>query len=85
MLGSLPTDRACLLVDINMPEMSGVQLCHALEAKGIKLPTILITGHRTENAGSYAEETGAIAILFKPLEAAELFNTIEIALKRGVV
>ncbi len=82
LLSSLPRSGACLIVDLNMPEMNGVALCRSLEAKGIRLPTILITGYPGQPAERYAEEIGAVALLFKPLEAIELFHVIETALKR---
>lgn len=84
LLSSLPRSAACLMIDVNMPEMHGVELCHALEAKGIRLPTILITGYPGQHVETYAEEVGAVALLFKPLEATELFHAIETALKQSV-
>jgi FixJ family two-component response regulator len=45
---SLPTADACLVVDVYLPEMNGVELCSALAASGCRLPVILVTAHADE-------------------------------------
>ena len=79
----LPTNDACLILDIYLPEMTGVELWHTLDARGFRLPTILITGHQDEQALLYGKQIGAVAVLFKPIEGRELFETIERALAQG--
>ena len=76
----LPKTNACLLLDIYMPEMSGVQLWRELRARGVEIPTILITGQRDARAEHYANEISAIAVLYKPVEELELLQAIECAL-----
>jgi two-component system response regulator FixJ len=83
LLSQFPTSNACLVLDIYMPEMTGVELWHALNARGCRLPTILITGHQDEQALLYGKQIGAVAVLFKPIEGRELFETIERALAQG--
>jgi FixJ family two-component response regulator len=76
----LPPDSACLLLDIFMPEMNGIELWHALRARGVELPSILITGQRDERVQHWGEEIGALSILYKPIEEQELLDAINRAL-----
>jgi FixJ family two-component response regulator len=84
LLSLLPKSNTCLILDIYMPEMTGVKLWHELRARGFDVPTILITGQRDEQSRLYGEQIGAVAVLYKPLEEKELFETIERALGRPV-
>ncbi len=52
----LPTAGACLVVDIDLPEMNGVELCATLAASGCKLPVILITAHTDEETRRLADD-----------------------------
>lgn len=76
----LPKKDVCLVLDIYMPEMGGVQLWQALRARGIEIPTILITGQRNTQAEHCAKQVSAIAVLYKPVEEEQLFDAIERAL-----
>ena len=80
LLSHLPARDAVLLVDIWMPEMTGVELWKELDKKGLTIPTILITGQREERAKLLGEEIRAVAVLFKPIEEKELLETISRAL-----
>jgi FixJ family two-component response regulator len=80
LLSVLPKLNTCLILDIYMPEMSGVQLWGELKAQGFQVPTILITGKRDEQAMVAGEQVGATAVLYKPIEEKELFEAIERAL-----
>ena len=44
----LPKAEACLIVDIDLPEMNGLELCDPLAASGCRLPVILVTAHTDE-------------------------------------
>jgi FixJ family two-component response regulator len=83
LLSLLPKTNTCLILDIYMPEMTGVKLWQELRTRGFAVPTILITGQRDEQARLYGEQIGAVAVLYKPLEEEELFETIERALERS--
>jgi FixJ family two-component response regulator len=72
----LPTRNACLVVDICLPEMNGVELCHALAATGRAIPTILITGRNDEATHRLAEGSGAVEVLFKPIDEVPLLDAI---------
>jgi FixJ family two-component response regulator len=77
----LPTQNACLIADIYLPEMTGDELCHTLAAAGHALPTILITGRNDEAARRLAEKSKAIALLFKPIDEVPLMEAISRCLK----
>jgi len=67
----------CLIVDLQMPEMSGLELQQHLSSIGIEIPTIVITGHGDVQARERCECAGAIAFLKKPLQEATLFAAIQ--------
>jgi FixJ family two-component response regulator len=69
----------CLIVDLQMPEMTGLELHHYLTRNGIQIPTIIITAHGDARIGERAESEGVIAVLPKPLEKALLFAAIDAA------
>lgn len=83
LLSRLPATGVVLIVDIYMPEMTGVALCHELHARGIKIPTILITGHRDELALLYGKQIQAVAVLFKPIEEKDLLQAIDLASRQA--
>jgi FixJ family two-component response regulator len=78
--GDLPEDSACLLLDIGMPEMNGIELWQELRTRGVELPSILITGQRDECVRLWGKKIGAVSILYKPIEEQELLNAIHKAL-----
>jgi two-component system, LuxR family, response regulator FixJ len=81
LLTLLPTENTCLVLDIYMPEMTGVSLWKELRNGGFEVPTILITGHRDQQTTTYGEQVNAVAILYKPIEEKDLFEAIERALR----
>jgi FixJ family two-component response regulator len=74
---------ACLIADVNMPEMSGFDLFFRLLELGDAIPTILITAYPTENDRSRALDAGVIRYLAKPFADAELLDGVRIALARS--
>ena len=70
---------ACLVVDLQMPEMTGLDLQHQLRRDGIKIPTIVITAHDEGSARQRCEAAGALAYLLKPVQGATLIAAIEAA------
>jgi FixJ family two-component response regulator len=56
----------CLILDIAMPGMSGLDLQRELKSRGYKIPIIFITGQRDECVRMRVLEQGAAEILFKP-------------------
>ena len=74
-LASLQSDvPECLIVDLQMPDMNGVELQQHLMSNGINIPTILITAHGT--AVLDAHDGGFVARLRKPLQEETLFDAI---------
>ena len=76
----LPTRNGCLIADIYLPEMNGVELCHTLAITGHPLPTILITGRNDEMTRRLVEKSEAITVLFKPIDEVPLLEAISLCL-----
>jgi FixJ family two-component response regulator len=79
----LPKSDACLVVDLQLPEMSGVQLCETLAAAGCRLPMVMMTGHLDQASGDLVRRTKAVAVLFKPFSRDSLLEAISAALAAG--
>jgi CheY-like chemotaxis protein len=77
---AIPRANACMVVDINLPEMNGDALCSALKASGRGLPAVLITGRNDFATQRLIEEAHAVAALFKPIDERVLFDAIAQAL-----
>jgi FixJ family two-component response regulator len=76
----IPHTGACLIVDVNLPEMNGVELCHALAASGRALPAILITGQNEDpKTQRLIQQVQAVAVLYKPFAAVLLFDALSAA------
>jgi FixJ family two-component response regulator len=73
----VPDDTGCLVADVRMPEMGGVELCEQLEASGHRVPWVFVTAHGTDDLRSLVLE-GA-PILQKPVNAAALVEAIQAA------
>jgi FixJ family two-component response regulator len=77
-LGALSEGRPdCLIVDMQMPEMSGLELQQHLTRRGISIPTIVITAHGDAQARERCVAAGAVAFLTKPLQEQSLFAAIQ--------
>jgi FixJ family two-component response regulator len=74
---------ACLVLDIRMPGLSGLDLQHELQAAKTLLPIIFITGHGDIPMSVRAMKDGAIDFLPKPVKDKELLKAIEQALFRA--
>ncbi len=74
---------ACLIVDINMPEMTGVELYGRLIDAGRAIPTILITAYPDDTVRERALNDGVVCYLRKPFEEADLLLWVREALGRG--
>jgi FixJ family two-component response regulator len=79
----LPKTDACLVVDVHLPEMTGVQLCEILAASGCRLPVIMMTGHLDRATRELTQRAKAIAVLFKPFTRDSLLEAISEALAAG--
>jgi FixJ family two-component response regulator len=73
----------CLIADVQMPGMSGLELHGRLIAAGLVIPTILITGHPDEDIRSRALREGVFRYLTKPIDGADLLACVRSALEDG--
>ena len=73
----------CLVVDFNMPKMSGLDLHNHLSRLGKAIPTILITAYPSDDIRARALQAGVICYLPKPFDESDLLNCIQAALDRG--
>ena len=74
-------DTECLILDVRMPGMSGLDLQRQLVATHCRIPIIFITSHGDDDARTRALEAGAIDFLYKPFREEALLNAIHTALK----
>lgn len=77
-----PDDSSCVIADVQMPAMSGLDLLTHMRAKGNTLPFIFITAFPEESVRARALKAGAICFLAKPFAAPALISCVETALKR---
>jgi FixJ family two-component response regulator len=78
--GPAPMTRACIVVDVWMPVMTGFELQRAISGTTHDLPIVFITGHGGEDIRSRAMAAGAVELLFKPIDEEALLGAIEKAL-----
>jgi len=74
---------ACLIADMRMPGMTGLELYEALVADGGGIPTVLITAHPDEVAQSRAREAGITCYLSKPFAPDDLLRCVREALAKS--
>jgi FixJ family two-component response regulator len=73
-------DTACLIIDVRMPGMSGLELQRRMLASNSCIPIIFITAH-ADDARTRAIEAGAVDFLYKPFREENLLKAIDAALK----
>ena len=71
----------CLILDVRLRGMSGLELQHHLVVANSHMPIIFITAHEDDDRRRQALEAGALAFLHKPFYQDELLNAIDVALK----
>jgi FixJ family two-component response regulator len=69
----------CLILDLQMPEMSGLEVLKALVSRGIEIPTIIITSNSDPAMRERCMSDGAVAYLSKPVHREDLFKAIDAA------
>ena len=72
----------CVLLDVRMPEMYGLEVQQALIEHGVAMPVIVLTGHGDITIAVRAMKAGAVDFLEKPFEKARLLDAIEEAFAR---
>lgn len=76
--------RGCIVTDVRMPEMSGLELVRKLRERGIDLPVIVITGHGDVPLAVEAMRAGVVDFLEKPFDNEVLINAVRCALDAQV-
>src|SRR5882672_1623086 len=74
-------DTACLIADIRMSGMSGLELQATLNAERLRIPTIFITAHGEERMRMQALRAGAVEFLEKPFDNKALLESVRAALE----
>jgi FixJ family two-component response regulator len=67
----------CLIVDLNMPEMTGLELLRELVRRGQRIPAVVITGKYDESIRDACRAAGAIACLAKPMKPDRLLAVLD--------
>jgi FixJ family two-component response regulator len=67
----------CLVLDVGLTGISGIELVQRMNADGLAVPVIFVTGLNTEELEAEAMKTGCIAYLRKPFPASRLMDAIE--------
>jgi FixJ family two-component response regulator len=75
-------ETACLIADIRMPGMSGLELQAQLNADHCRIPTIFITAHGDEKMRMQALRAGAVEFMAKPFDDEALLESVRAALER---
>jgi FixJ family two-component response regulator len=76
-------DITCVIADVQMPGMSGLELLNYMRAQGYVAPVIFITAFPEESVRASALRAGAICFLAKPFAAPVLIDCVETALHRA--
>ncbi|MGA7457015.1 MAG: response regulator [Methyloceanibacter sp.] len=79
-LGSNPSDTSCIILDVNMKGLSGIELQKRLIEEGWRTPIIFVTASLDERIRSHVLEAGAIGSLSKPCSEAKLLRCLGSAL-----
>jgi FixJ family two-component response regulator len=71
------SDITCLITDVRMPDMTGIEMHSQILAQGYVLPTIFITGFPTPDLAAKLDAPGVVAILEKPLNPDAIADCVE--------
>ena len=73
-------DTSCLIVDVQMPGMNGLELQSELAAAGYDIPIVFMTAYENKVSRQQAMQAGAVAFLAKPFGDEQLLQTVRLAL-----
>lgn len=74
----------CLVLDLNMPETTGLDLQRRMQRAGIEIPTIVITACSVPGLRERCQSAGAAAFLVKPLDGQRLIREVHTAVRRSM-
>ena len=77
-----PGDAGCVITDMRMPQMSGIELLQHLRHDGMDIPVILVSAHATVATSVRAMKLGALDFLEKPVDEQTLLDLVNQAVKR---
>lgn len=75
-------ENGCILLDVRMPEMDGLEVQHQLNERGVTMPVVVLTGHGDIATAVRAMKAGAVDFLEKPFETGALAEAISRAFER---
>ena len=78
----IPDDTSCLVLDVRLPEMSGIKVQEELAKAGVNTPIVFVTGHGDVATAVRAMKAGAIDFLTKPFRNQDLVDAVFAALER---
>jgi len=79
-----PETLSCMVLDVAMPELNGLELQEHLTRSGLLLPIVFLTGHGDIPMSVQAIKAGAVDFLTKPVKDADLLRAVRAALQRAV-
>lgn len=74
----------CLITDVRMPGINGIELQRRIRMERPKLPVIFISAHNDDETRQSALDDGAVGFLYKPFDAGELLEAIRVALTNSL-
>jgi two-component system response regulator FixJ len=75
-------EHGCILLDVRMPEIDGLQVQRTLAERGVTMPIVIMTGHGDVSIAIQAMKAGAVDFLEKPFEKSALIGAIEESFER---
>ena len=81
---SLPDTPGCIVLDVQLPDASGLEFQQELSRLGIKVPVVMMTGHADVPTTVRAMKAGAVDFLSKPFRNQEMLDAVEMAIARDV-
>ncbi len=78
-----PETLSCLVLDVSMPELNGLELQERLTRSGLLVPIVFLTGHGDIPMSVQAIKAGAVDFLTKPVKDADLLRAVRAALQRA--
>lgn len=76
-------ENACIILDVRMRDMNGLQLQKALKGKGVRLPIIFVTAYDTDETRGEAKRAGAAGYFRKPVDDQALLDAVQWAVSRA--
>jgi FixJ family two-component response regulator len=68
--------KACLILDVGLPHMNGLDLQGRLHRDGYSIPIIFLTGYANETVKNQAMQAGAVRFLYKPFDYQDLLDAV---------